>query len=235
MERLDKLLVSQGIGSRKEVQKLIRSKRIAVGGETITKPDFKLDAENCDVSLDGQALRIRKHIYIMLNKPAGYVCATEDNLSRTVLELVPDELYRKGLFPAGRLDKDTEGLVIITDDGDFAHRILSPVKHIPKTYLAELDKTPTNDDVRSFAQGVVLRDGTQFLPAELKVVSERVARVIICEGKFHQVKKMFAARSIRVTALKREKIGGLVLDSNLPKGSCRQLTDTEKDAIFLVK
>ena len=235
MERLDKILVSQGIGSRKEVQKIIRSKRVAVDGELVLKPDFKLDFDNHEIALDGQALKIRKHVYIMLNKPSGYVSATEDNLSRTVLELVPESLYREGLFPAGRLDKDTEGLMLITDDGDFAHRIISPKKHVFKTYLAVLDKTPTDDDIKSFKNGLLLADGTQLLPAELEVVSKRKARVKICEGKFHQVKKMFAARSIKVLYLKREKIGGLELDSNLSKGSCRELTNTEKEAIFLVK
>lgn len=235
MERLDKILVSVGAGSRKEVQKLIRSGRVSVDGEVITKPDYKLDEDKSEVALDGQALNVKKHIYLMLNKPAGYVSATEDNLSRTVLELVPDNLYRKGLFPAGRLDKDTEGLMIITDDGDFAHRMLSPKSHVYKTYFAELDKTPTEDDIKSFEGGITLDDGTRLLPAELEVVGDRKARVRIREGRFHQVKKMFAARSMKVMYLRREKIGGLALDSNLPKGSCRELTNNEKEAVFVVK
>ncbi|MBR1731922.1 MAG: 16S rRNA pseudouridine(516) synthase, partial [Ruminococcus sp.] len=127
------------------------------------------------------------------------------------------------------------GLMIITDDGDFAHKILSPKNHVYKTYLAELDNTPTDEDIRSFREGITLADGTKLLPAELEIVSEKLARVRIREGKFHQVKKMFAARSLKVLYLKREKIGGLALDSNLPKGSCRELTNTEKEAIFLVK
>ncbi|MCR5653382.1 MAG: 16S rRNA pseudouridine(516) synthase [Ruminococcus sp.] len=235
MERLDKILVSQGVGSRKEVQKIIRSKRVSVDSKLVTKPEFKLDAELSEVTLDGQTLNTKKHIYIMLNKPSGFVSATEDNLSRTVIELVPDELYRRGLFPAGRLDKDTEGLMIITDDGDFAHRLTSPKNHVWKTYLAELDKTPTDEDVKAFEKGIILEDGTSLLPAELEIVSDKTARVRIREGKFHQVKKMFAARSMRVMYLRREKIGGLVLDSNLTKGSCRELTNTEKEAIFVVK
>ena len=235
MERLDKILVSQGKGSRKEVHKIIRSKRVSVDGETVTKPDFKVDTELSAVTLDGQALNIKEHICIMLNKPAGYVSATEDNLNRTVLELVPENLRRKGLFPAGRLDKDTEGLMIITDDGDFAHRLLSPKNHVYKTYAVELDKTPSRDDIEAFEKGITLEDGTNLLPAELEIIGEKTARVKICEGKFHQVKKMFAARSIKVLYLRREKIGGLALDSNLPKGSCRELTNTEKHAIFVVK
>lgn len=235
MERLDKILVSQGIGSRKEVQKLIRAGRLTVDGESVTKPDFKLDTELSQLSLDGQTLNIKKHVYIMLNKPSGFVSATEDKLSRTVLELVPEEFSRSGLFPAGRLDKDTEGLMIITNDGDFAHKILSPKNHVYKTYYAELSKTPSKEDIKSFEEGIVLIDNTRLLPAELEVVGEKKARVRICEGKFHQVKKMFASRLIDVLYLKREKIGGLELDSNLPKGSCRELTNNEKDSIFLVK
>lgn len=235
MERLDKVLVSQGIGSRKEVQKLIRSKRVSADGTVITKPDFKLDAGRCVIAVDGQAVNVKKHVYIMLNKPSGYVSATEDNLSKTVLELVPDDLYRRGLFPAGRLDKDTEGLMIITDDGDFAHRLLSPKNHIFKTYYAELDQTPSDEDKKAFENGLVLEDGTSLLPAELEVVADKKARVKICEGKFHQVKKMFAARGMRVNYLKREKIGGLRLDGNLSKGSCRELTNMEKETVFVVK
>ena len=235
MERLDKILVSQNIGSRREVQKLIRSKRVEVDGDIITKPEFKLDPEKCTVKVDGQALAVKMNIYLMLNKPQGFVSATQDNLNRTVLELVPEEYRRKGLFPAGRLDKDTEGLMILTDDGDFAHRILSPKNHVPKIYYAQLDKTPDEKDVQSFKQGIVLKDGTRFLPAELEVLGEREARVKICEGKFHQVKKMFAARSIKVTYLRRDFIGGLGLDGNLPKGICRELTKTEKEALFVVK
>ena len=158
MERLDKILVSQGVGSRKEVQKIIRSKRVSVDSKLVTKPEFKLDAQLSEVTLDGHTLNTKKHIYIMLNKPSGFVSATEDNLSRTVIELVPDELYRRGLFPAGRLDKDTEGLMIITDDGDFAHRLTSPKNHVWKTYLAELDKTPTDEDVKAFEKGIILED-----------------------------------------------------------------------------
>lgn len=235
MERLDKILVSQGIGSRKEVQKIIRSKRVGVNGEIITKPDFKIDAETSEITLDGQALSVKEHIYIMLNKPAGFVSATEDNLSPTVMELIPDELYRKDLFPAGRLDKDTEGLMIITDDGDFAHRLLSPKSHVYKTYYAELDEVPGQSAVKRFREGITLGDGTSFMPAELELLGGKKARVKIREGKFHQVKKMFAACSLRVLYLKREKIGELELDGNLPKGSCRELSKNDKAAIFVVK
>lgn len=235
MERLDKILVTEGLGSRKEVHKIILSKRVRIDGVVITKPDYKVDSERCEIMLDGQVLNVKKHVYIMLNKPAGYVSSTEDNLNRTVMELVPKELYRKGLFPAGRLDKDTEGLMIITDDGDFAHKLTSPKNHVFKTYYAELDKTPTQEDIDSFESGMILEDGTRLLPAKLAVLGKNKARVFICEGKFHQVKKMFAARGMRVQYLKREKIGGLELDSDLPKGSCRELTKSDKDVIFLVK
>ena len=235
MERLDKILVSQGIGSRKEVHRIILSKRVRIDGVVITKPDYKIDSERCEITLDGQVLNVKQHVYIMLNKPAGYVSATEDNLNRTVMELVPKELYRKGLFPAGRLDKDTEGLMIITDDGDFAHKLTSPRNHVFKTYYAELDKTPNRENINSFEEGMVLEDGTALMPAKLAVLSDKKARVVIGEGKFHQVKKMFAARGIKVLYLKREKIGGLELDSDLPKGSCRELSKSDKDVIFIGK
>lgn len=235
MERLDKILVSQGIGSRKEVQKLIRSKRVTADGEVVTKPELKLDAEACSITVDGQALNVKKHIYLMLNKPQGYVSATEDNLHKTVLELVPKEFYRKGLFPAGRLDKDTEGLMIITDDGDFAHKILSPKNHVWKTYYAELDGEPDESAVERFEQGIVLDDGTKLMPAKMILLGNRRVRVKIMEGKYHQVKKMLASCGLKVTFLKRESVGGLNLDGNLPKGNCRELTNTDIDAIFLVK
>ncbi len=235
MERLDKILVSQGVGSRKEVQKLIRSKRVTLNGEVVTKPETKLDAESSEIAVDGQALNVKKYIYLMLNKPQGYVSATEDNLHKTVLELVPEDFKRKGLFPAGRLDKDTEGLMIITDDGDFAHRILSPKNHVWKTYYAELDGEPDESVVSAFERGITLDDGTKLLPAKLDLLGNNRVRVKITEGKFHQVKKMFASCGFKVIFLKRESVGGLSLDGNLPKGSCRELTNSEIAAVFLVK
>ena len=235
MERLDKILVSQGAGSRKEVQKLIRSKSVRVNGETVLKPELKLEPESAVIEVNGRTLSFKKHLYLMLNKPAGYVSATEDNLSPTVLELIPDEYKRSGLFPAGRLDKDSEGLLIITDDGEFAHRMLSPRSDIVKRYYVRLSATPSEEDKKAFEDGIVFKDGTKCLPAGLEISGEKEAYVEIREGKFHQVKKMFLTRGINVNYLQRISIGSLKLDGNLPKGSCRELTNTEKDAIFIVK
>lgn len=235
MDRLDKILVSQGIGSRRDVQKLIRQKAVAVDGETVTKPDFKLDPEQHEIRVNGQALAFQKNIYIMMNKPKGVVCATQDNLSKTVLDIVPESLRRKGLAPAGRLDKDTVGLLILTDDGDFAHRIISPKKHVYKRYYAELDKAVTDKAVRMFENGIELSDGTVCLPARLEIVGESSACVEICEGKFHQVKRMFTACGLSVLYLKRLSIGGLELDNTLAEGECREMTKNEKSTLFIGK
>lgn len=235
MERLDKILAAQGIGSRKEVQKLIKAKSVMVNGEIIVKPETKLEPESCEIKVKGQALNFQKHLYIMMNKPQGVVSATEDKDCKTVIDILPDEFKRKGLFPAGRLDKDTEGLLIITDDGDFAHKMLSPKKHIVKKYYAELDGEVTEDMVNRFSQGIVFKDGTKCLPAKLEILQKNSAFVEICEGKFHQVKKMFNVCGLNVTFLKRISIGSLILDSNLTIGSSRMLTKYEKTAIFIVK
>ena len=232
MDRLDRILVSQGVGSRRDVQKLIRQKAVAIDSETVTKPDFKLDPEQHEIRVNGQALTFQKNIYIMMNKPQGVVCATQDNLSKTVLDLVPEELRRKGLAPAGRLDKDTVGLLILTDDGDFAHRIISPKKRVYKRYYAELDRAVTDDTVRKFKSGIKLADGTACLPARLEIAGEKSAYVEICEGKFHQVKRMFSACGLTVQYLKRVSIGGLELDDTLSEGKCRELTKDEKSALF---
>ncbi len=236
MDRLDKILVSQGLGSRKEVQKLIKSGVVCVNGKVCKKGDIKLDAETADISVNGQALNFQKHIYIMMNKPAGVVSATSDNHDKTVIDIIPDEFKRKGLFPAGRLDKDTEGLLIITDDGGFAHKMLSPKKHVPKKYIAELDGEITDDTVRRFNDGIVFADGTKCLPASLEIASEndkKTGIVTICEGKFHQVKKMFICCGLNVVHLKRISIGSLYLDSNLPIGCCKLLTNLDKESVFI--
>ena len=235
MDRIDKILVAQNFGSRKEVHKLIKSKAVTVDGECVTKVDMKVDPDVNVISVAGQVVEFKEHLYIMMNKPQGYVCATEDKVSKTVLELLPPNLQRKGLFPAGRLDKDTEGLLIITDDGDFAHRMLAPKKHVSKRYYVETDKEITEDTVNAFEKGIIFRDGTKCLPAKLEILENNRGIVEICEGKFHQIKKMFNVCRLNVTFLKRISIGNLNLDSNLTIGQCRELTKIEKNAIFLVK
>lgn len=230
MERLDKLIASQGKLSRSDVKKMVKSGRVTVDGAVPKSADIKVDAEKSVIALDGKELCYKKHIYIMLNKPQGVISASNDKTQKTVVDLVPAELYRDGLFPAGRLDGDTVGFVLITDDGDFAHRILSPKNHIMKTYHATLRAPLTDEDIEHFKKGVELSDGTLCLEAEVRMLSDTedpIAEVKICEGKYHQVKRMFAALGNKVVYLKRVKMGQLDLDPALAEGQCRELTDYE--------
>lgn len=226
MERLDKTIASQGQYSRSEVKKLIKGGRITVDGKAVKSSDIKLDPYTAEIKIDGSVLEYKKHIYIMLNKPQGVISATEDASQKTVIDLVPKEMRREGLFPAGRLDGDTVGFVLITDDGDFAHRILSPKNHIMKTYVATLQRPVTDEDILSFKNGIELRDGTLCLEAQVTPLDGRVpmAQIKICEGKYHQVKRMFAALGNKVLQLKRIKMGGLFLDESLKEGQCREIT-----------
>ena len=231
-ERLDKVIASQTELSRKEAGKAIRDKRVAVNGAICRTTDAKIDTDADTVTLDGKPLRYQRYVYYMMNKPSGVVSATEDRVEQTVLELLPAELRRNGLFPAGRLDKDTTGLLILTDDGDYAHRMLSPKKHVEKTYLATLDREPDDLVVTAFAQGMTLADGSVCQPGQAELLGEMLVRVTIHEGKYHQVKRMFAALGYHVTALERVRIGGLTLDKDLKKGEVRVLTEAEAGLVF---
>lgn len=232
-ERIDKWIASTTTLSRKEVKALLRQKRVTVNGVTVTDGGFQTDAEQDAVAVDGVPFSIKPHIYIMLNKPAGIVSASRSQKEKTVVDLVPPQLQRNGLFPAGRLDKDTTGFVLITDDGDFAHRILSPKNHIQKTYIAHLEKPISPTEIAILKQGVVLRDGTQLLPASVDVIGEdmQTVQIRICEGKYHQIKRMLAAVGNRVTALRRTRMGALPLDTALPPGACREITPEELNKI----
>lgn len=228
MERLDKFISGQKGMSRSDAKLLIKKGVVAVNGKTAKSGDAKINPEMDTVTIDGKNTVYRKHIYLMLNKPQGYVCATEDNVSKTVMELVPEEFRRDGLFPAGRLDKDTEGFVLITDDGEFAHRILSPRNHVPKVYYCELEHDCADDYAEKLANGVVLASGEKCLPAEIKINEKKnTAYLTISEGKFHQVKRMFEALGNRIIYLKRVKIGGLSLDEKLVLGACREIMHKE--------
>ena len=232
-ERIDKWIASTTTLSRKEVKALLRQKRVTVNGVTVMDGGFQTDAEQDAVAVDGVPFSIKPHIYIMLNKPTGIVSASRSQKEKTVVDLVPPQLQRNGLFPAGRLDKDTTGFVLITDDGDFAHRILSPKNHIQKTYIAHLEKPISPTEMAILKQGVVLRDGTQLLPASVDVIGEdmQTVQIRICEGKYHQIKRMLAAVGNRVTALRRTHMGALPLDAALPPGACREITPEELNKI----
>lgn len=233
MERIDKIIASQGKYSRSEVKKLIKGGRVTLDGIAVRSSDIKADPHSSKIAVDGKVISYKKHIYIMLNKPQGVVSATDDKEHKTVIDLVPEELKRDGLFPAGRLDADTVGFVLITDDGDFAHEILSPKNHIMKTYHATLQRPVTEDDIQAFKSGVKLKDGTLCLEAQVRSLSDDVpgAEIKICEGKYHQVKRMFAASGNKVIFLKRVKMGGLSLDENLKEGQCREITPEELELI----
>nr|WP_319489411.1 pseudouridine synthase [uncultured Caproiciproducens sp.] len=234
MERLDKILALQNVGSRKDAGVMIRRGVVAVNGSAVKKADFKVDTQSDEVTVNGEILMIREYLYLMMNKPAGVLSAARDSRAKTVVDLLPPALKRRGLFPAGRLDKDTEGLLIITDDGVFAHRMLAPKSHVFKVYEAVLARPAAAADIAAFESGVELSDMT-CLPAQLRVLEDgehpRVS-IRIREGKFHQVKRMFLARGNEVLKLKRVQIGALLLDERLAPGTARELDESEKNAVF---
>lgn len=223
MMRLDKFLSEAGAGSRKELKTMIRQGRVTVNGVPAAKPEDKINENTDEIRLDGAKISLRGQVVLMLHKPAGYVTSTEDPRDRVVMELLP-ETYRD-LFPVGRLDKDTEGLLLLTNDGDLCHRLTSPKHQVEKEYFAEIDGVVDEEDVAAFRSGIELRDGTKCLPAEL-LAEPNGCRVIVREGKYHQVRRMLASRGKPVTYLRREREGGLRLGA-LEKGSFRILTADE--------
>ena len=232
LNRLDKLLADSGRFTRSEARGAIRAGRVTVDAAAVRKPEEKFDAEHVVIRVDGEAINCAAVRYFMLYKPAGVLSATDDPSCATVLDLLPPELRRLGLFPVGRLDKDTTGLLLLTNDGDFAHRVISPKKHVPKRYRAALDGQPDAADVAAFAAGLVLADGTVCLPAKLELPEMNVGRITVYEGKYHQVKRMFAARGHTVLALHREQIGALPLDAGLQPGEYRELLPEETESVF---
>ena len=227
MKRLDKILSDAGVAGRRELKDMIRAGRVCVDGTVVTKADAKFDEAAVSITVDGEGIGLEKFVYYMLHKPADVVTATEDGEHKTVLDLFPPELRRRGLFPVGRLDKDTTGLLIITNDGDYAHRIISPKTHVAKRYLADTDGIPDEADVKAFAEGMILRDGTQCLPAKLEITGEEKCFVTLLEGKYHQVKRMLAARGKPVVKLHRCSVGLLELDDTLKPGEFRPMTAIE--------
>lgn len=226
LERLDKLIAAQGGRSRRDVKELAARGRILVDGKVEREMSRKVDPDVAQIAVDGVEIALKKHLYLLLNKPTGYVSSTEDRDGPSVLELVPPQLMRRGLFPAGRLDKDTTGLMIITDDGQLAHRILAPRRHVKKRYRVTLDGPVTAEMVSRFAEGIELSEG-MCKPAELIIESEFVAMVTLTEGRYHQIKRMFACFGVSVTALHRVAMGNLQLPDDLPPGELRELTEDE--------
>ena len=227
--RLDKFLADMGIGTRSEVKGYIRKGRVCVNGATVKSSDLKVDLKSDSISFDSRLVEYSVNEYIMLNKPMGVVSATEDNTCETVIDLIQDS-YRKDLFPVGRLDKDTEGLLILTNDGVLSHNLLSPRKHVSKVYYAKIDQPVTEKEVTAFREGIRIDDEFTALPAELKVLSSSDVSEIeltIYEGKFHQVKRMFEAVGMNVIYLKRIAMGNLVLDHELIPGEYRELSEEE--------
>lgn len=232
--RIDKIIASQGKYTRSGVRELIKKGKVLVDGAVVSDPGFKADPDTHKISVNGADMNYSEHIYIMLNKPLGVVSASRSPGEKTVVDLVPAEFFRAGLFPAGRLDKDTTGFVLITDDGDFAHEILSPRKHVEKTYIAVLDRPIPQERYAEFENGVTLADGYECLPAKIRAVSEDLLTVEIKlrEGKYHQVRRMAAACGSHVTGLRRIAMGKLRLDETLESGECRLIT---KDELELIK
>lgn len=234
MERLDKLLAGTGKWSRREVKALVRQGLVRVDGRLAASAEDKLDPAAAIITVAGETISLCRFTYVMLHKPAGVLTATEDRKQPTVLDLLPPELRRIGLAPVGRLDKDTEGLLLLTNDGELAHRLLSPKYHVEKRYFARVDGELSVADTEAFARGMTLGDGLECLPAGLEVLPDRVCIVTLREGKFHQVKRMLAARGAPVLYLKRLSMGPLTLDDSLAAGAYRLLRAEEISALYRV-
>ncbi len=233
LQRIDKIISSQLNISRNDTRALVKKGAVLCDGVVVTDVGTKCDAEKSEITVNGKPLFFKEHIYIMMNKPQGVVSATTDNKIKTVIDIVPDNLKRKNLFPAGRLDKDTVGFMLITDDGDFAHRILSPSKHVEKTYIAHLRDKLSDEGRRVLENGAVLSDGTECMDARVKLLDDegKIAEITIREGKYHQIKRMFASVGNEVVFLKRISIGNLPLDETLNEGECREIKKEELELI----
>ena len=227
--RLDKYIADMGMGTRSEIKKEIKAGKVSVNGMIIKDPSAQVKAGD-DVSFGGKPIIYEEFVYYMMNKPAGVISASDDRNEETVVDLIRGN-KRKDLFPAGRLDRDTEGLLLITNDGQFAHRMLSPKHHIDKKYYVEVEGVLTEDFVSSFAEGLTLPDGLECLPADLELINDSEAYVTIREGKFHQIKRMFQALGCEVVYLKRLSMGTLELDPELEPGDYRRLTAGEVDRL----
>lgn len=231
MERLDKFLAEAGVGSRSQVKLLLKTGRVTVDGVVEKDGARKVDPEKNRICFDGTPLGGRRRLVIMLNKPAGYVTATEDATEHTVMELLPPEYLHQEVKPIGRLDKATEGLLLFTNDGDLLHRLITPKNEIPKVYFARHAGRAVEADVAAFAEGLTLKDGTVCLPAKLEPLGDGESLITVCEGKYHQVRRMMASRGMPVDYLERRQEGEIQLDG-LPRGKCRELTERELHVLY---
>ncbi|MBR5155200.1 MAG: rRNA pseudouridine synthase [Clostridia bacterium] len=232
--RLDKFLAECGFGTRTEVKKLIKSGCVEVKGDEKVRPETHIDENSSEIFVNGKKADYRKFVYLILNKPSGFISATWDKKLPTVIDLVPEEYIHFDVSPVGRLDIDTEGLLLLTNDGDLNHRLLSPKNHVPKTYIAKLLNPVKNEDIETFKKGMDLGD-FETLPSTLEIISQNepyTAKVTICEGKFHQVKRMFEKVNNKVLYLKRIKMKNLILDENLDLGKVRELTNEELEDLL---
>lgn len=229
MKRLDAVLSACSVGSRSEVKALIRKGKVSVNGTVVRDVSFAV-TDSDEVRVNGIVTDTSEFVYLMLNKPCGFVSTTDAD-EENVLSFVPSELFRKGMFPVGRLDKDTSGLIFLTNDGAFSHMLASPSRHVEKEYIATLERPLDEICFEFFAEGMTLKDGFTTRPAKLERLGEKKARVVISEGKYHQVRRMFACCGNRVETLKRVRIGGVELDPTLEEGEVRKLTDEELDLL----
>ncbi len=235
--RLDKCLADCGLGTRSEVKSLLKAKRITVNGKVVNNGKVQVNPETDEILFDGEKIQYEEFVYIMMNKPKGVVSATEDNLHKTVLDLIDPLYFKKGVFPVGRLDIDTHGLLLLTNDGELAHRLLSPKKHVTKIYQARVEGVMTPEDAAAFEKGIVLSDGTECMPARLDILSttqdESIVQIHLKEGKFHQVKRMVKACGKTVVDLERLTMGPLKFDESLALGESRPLTEEELESLMI--
>ena len=235
MMRLDKFLCETGFGTRSQVKEMLKKGQVMVNGVAAKKPEQKIDEHKDQITCQGKTASYEKYVYYMLHKPAGVVSATEDKREKTVLDLLKSEDRRDGIFPVGRLDKDTEGFLLLTDDGDLAHRLLSPRKHVDKTYYAKIAGSVTEAHIERFREGLDIGDEKKTLPAMLEILASKTEtseiRITIHEGRFHQVKRMFEAVGCKVTYLKRLSMGAVALDETLAPGDYRPLNEKERELL----
>jgi 16S rRNA pseudouridine516 synthase len=230
-ERLDKILGHMGVGSRKDLKEIVKRGRVTVEGQVVRDPGLQVDPQAQAIAVDGRVMAFQRHFYVLLHKPGGVITATEDPGARTVMDVLPPDLFHRELFPVGRLDKDTEGLLLLTTDGELGHRLLSPKWHVDKRYLVRVDRPLEPADVPAFEGRIILEDGYECLPAHLEILAPQEAVCTIREGKYHQVKRMFEARGKSVVYLKRLSMGPLAL-GDLPLGQARPLAEPEIEVLY---